>query len=194
MCANEKMSAPEFADVQLHAAQPSKNGKQAPLTRDGESWYITLPGSYSTSFNATAFQDPEANRVTLSITADEGLQQIAKDIDQCLLEKVRKDPAKYLGKALTAAEADSGYTPILRTNGDYSPLVKVKLQKEGRYAVRCWSKTGERMQLPEDWREVLFTPRVWIKGLWVAQGGRNWGAQLEMIDCQIESQQVACPF
>ena len=188
------MSAPEFADVQLHAAQPSKNGKQAPLTRDGESWYITLPGSYSTSFNATAFQDPEANRVTLSITADEGLQQIAKDIDQCLLEKVGKDPAKYLGKALTAAEADGGYTPVLRQNGDYSPLVKVKLQKEGRYAVRCWSKSGERVPLPEDWREVLFTPRVWIKGLWVAQGGRNWGAQLEMIDCQIETQQVACPF
>ena len=194
------MSAPEFAekaafaDAQLHAAQPAKNGKQEPLTRDGESWLITLPGSYTTGFNATAFQDPEANRVTLSITADEDLQQIAKDIDHCLVEKVRKDPDKYLGKSLTTAEAESGYTPSLRTNGDYSPLVKVKLQKEGRYAVRCWTKSGERAPIPEDWREVLFTPRVWIKGLWIAQGGRNWGAQLEMIDCQIETQQVACPF
>ena len=170
-----------FADVQLHAAQPAKNGKQAPLTRDGESWNLTLPGTYQTSFNATAFQDPDANRVTLSITADEALQRLAKNVDQFLLEKVRKDPAKYLGKAMSAAEVDSAYTPVLRTNGDYAPLVKVKMQKEGRYAVRCW-------------REVIFTPRVWIKGLWIAQGGRNWGAQLELIDCQIESQQAACPF
>ena len=183
-----------FADVQLHAAQPAKNGKQAPLTRDGESWNLTFPGTYQTSFNATAFQDPDANRVTLSITADEGLQQFAKNIDQFLLERVRKDPAKYLGKAMTAAEVDAAYTPVLRANGEYSPLVKVKLQKEGRYAVRCWARSGERCPIPEDWREVLFTPRVWMKGLWIAQGGRNWGAQLEMVDCQIESQQVACPF
>ena len=112
------MSAPmsvegaAFADVQLHAAQPAKNGKQAPLTRDGESWNITLPGTYQTSFNATAFQDPDANRVTLSITADEALQQIAKNVDQFLLEKVRKDPAKYLGKAMSAAEVDAAYTPV----------------------------------------------------------------------------------
>ena len=183
-----------FADIQLHAAQPAKNGKQAPLTRDGESWNLTFPGTYQTSFNASAFQDPDANRVTLSITADEALQQIAKNVDQFLLEKVRKDPAKYLGKAMSAAEVDSAYTPVLRTNGDYPPLVKVKLQKEGRYAVRCWTKSGERAPIPEDWREYQFTPRIWIKGLWIAQGGKSWGAQTELIDCQIESHQVACPF
>ena len=183
-----------FSDVQLHAAQPAKNGKSAPLTHDGENWNMTFPGTYQTAFNATAFQDPDANRVTLSINADEQLQELAKKIDQFLLEKVHKDPAKHLGKAMSAAEVESAYTPVLRANGDYTPLVKVKLQKDGRYAVRCWTRSGERCPIPEDWREVLFTPRVWIKGLWVAQGGRSWGAQLEMIDCQIESQQVACPF
>lgn len=183
-----------FSDVHLHAAQAAKNGKAAPLTHDGENWNMTFPGAYTTNFDATAFQDPTANRVTLSINADGQLQELAEKIDQFLLEKVRKDPAKHLGKALSAAEVDSAYTPVLRTNGDYPPMVKVKFQREGRYAVRCWAKTGERCAVPEDWREVIFTPRVWIKGLWIAQGGRNWGAQLELIDCQIESQQVACPF
>ena len=183
-----------FADIQLHAAQPAKNGRQAPLTQDGESWHIKLPGVYQTSFNASAYQDPDANRVTLSITADEQLQQIAKQLDEHLLKQVRADPAKYLGKAMSAAEVDGGYTPVLRTNGDYAPMVKVKFQKEGRYAVRCWTKSGERAPIPEDWREVCFTPRIWVKGLWIAQGGKSWGAQLELVDCQVESMQVACPF
>ena len=73
-----------FADTQLHAAQPAKNGKQAPLTQDGESWYLKFPGVYQTSFNASAYQDPDANRVTLSITADGELQQIAKQMDDYL--------------------------------------------------------------------------------------------------------------
>ena len=183
-----------FADTQLHAAQPAKNGRQAPLTQDGESWHIKLPGVYQTSFNASAYQDPDANRVTLSITADEQLQQIAKQLDDHLLKQVRSDPAKYLGKAMSAAEVDSGYTPVLRTNGDYAPMVKVKFQKEGRYAVRCWTKSGERAPIPEDWREVCFTPRIWVKGLWIAQGGKSWGAQLELVDCQVESMLVECPF
>ena len=109
MCANKKTQSSKmsaqvsaerglFDDVQLHAAQPAKNGKQAPLTHDGESWNLTFPGTYQTSFNASAFQDPEANRVTRSITADEGLQQLAKKLDEFLLEKVRKDPTKFLGR------------------------------------------------------------------------------------------------
>ena len=76
-----------FADTQLHAAQPAKNGRQAPLTQDGESWHIKLPGVYQTSFNASAYQDPDANRVTLSIIADEQLQQIAKQLDDHLLKR-----------------------------------------------------------------------------------------------------------
>ena len=188
------MSEAMFADIQLHAAQVAKNGKQAPLTQDGESWYIRLPGVYRTSFNASAFQDPDANRVTLSITADEALQLFAKEIDEFLLKRVGADPAKFLGRAMSAAEVVSAYTPVLRTNNDHPPLVKVKFQREGRYAVRCWTKSGERAQISADWREFLFTPRIWVKGLWIAQGGKSWGAQLEMIDCQVESQEVACPF
>ena len=67
-----------FADIQVHAAQAAKNGKQAAITQDGEGWYIKFAGSYTTSFNASAFQDAEANRVTLSINADETLQNLAK--------------------------------------------------------------------------------------------------------------------
>ena len=183
-----------FADIQLHAAQSAKNGKQAALTQDGESWNIKFPGSYTTSFNASAFQDPDANRVTLSINADEDLRELALNIDAYLLKVVQGDPAKYLGKAMSASEVASGYCPILRANEGYQPLVKVKLQKLGRYAVRCWDTSGVRAPVPEDWREVVFTPRVWVKGLWIAQGGKTWGAQLELVDCQVESQQVPCPF
>jgi len=183
-----------FADIQVHAAQAAKNGKQAAITQDGEGWYIKFAGSYTTSFNASAFQDAEANRVTLSINADETLQNLAKEIDGFLLKAVQADPAKYMGKAMSAAEVAAGYTPMLRQNAEYQPLVKVKLQKEGRYQVRCWTTSGERAPMPEDWREVTFTPRVWLKALWIAQGGKSWGAQLDLVDCLVEPQEVHCPF
>ena len=127
-----------FADIQVHAAQAAKNGKQAALTQDGEGWYIKFPGSYTTSFNASAFQDAEANRVTLSINADETLQKLAKEIDGFLLKAVQADPAKHLGKAMSAAEVAAGYNPVLRGGGEYQPMVKVKLQKEGSvHSSRC---------------------------------------------------------
>ena len=45
--------------------------------------------------------------------------------------KMVADPAKYLGRAMSAAEADSGYTPVLRTNGEHAPMVNMKFQKDG---------------------------------------------------------------
>ena len=60
----------------------------------------------------------------------------------------------FKGKKLT-------YKPLLVPQKDnYEPLVRCKINTEGRGACRCWNNEQERIDMPEDLRDCMLVPRV----------------------------------
>ena len=79
-----------------------------------------------------------------------------------------------------------------------SPLLKVKLDTEGRYAVCCWGQQWqERIPLPDDWAGVNLQPRLHFSHLWIM--GTQFGIVVRMIGrekilSQREPVARTCPF
>ena len=71
---------------------------------------------------------------------------------------------------------------------------KMKMNKEGRGAVRVWTKQNMARELPSSWQGLQIQARVVLKSLWIQS--RNFGLTFEISNAQIcaEAEPVTCPF
>ena len=92
----------------------------------------------------------------------------------------------FKGKKLT-------YKPLLVPGkDDYEPLVRCKINTEGRGACRCWNDQQERIDMPEDLRDCMLVPRVQIKSLWIM--GDSCGVTCDVVDLLVFAIEAECPF
>ena len=75
---------------------------------------------------------------------------------------------------------------------DYDPLVRCKINTEGRGACRCWNEDQERVDLPEDMRDYMRVPRVQIKSLWLM--GDSCGITCAVVDLLVFAIKAESPF
>ena len=83
----------------------------------------------------------------------------------------------------------------LKQNDKYgSNLLKLKMNKVGRGAVRVWNKGGLKRKMPESWAGLLIQARVVIKSIWIQ--GRTFGLTLEITDAMVASEAApaTCAF
>ena len=88
----------------------------------------------------------------------------------------------------------AAYCPIFRTHEKYAASCKVKVNRQGSRATWFWTQEGLRTQEPEDWTLVTFTPRLWLKSMWITPGARQLGCSLELVDAPIAEVSQSCPF
>ncbi len=90
----------------------------------------------------------------------------------------------------TREQVKLGYVSLVRppSKEGQSPLLKTKIDTEGRYAVCCWGGEGwqERLPLPDDWAGVALVPRLHFSHLWIM--GTQFGIVARLTDAKILSQ------
>ena len=197
------MSLPtKFAEWTICEPQASKSGGKtaAVLGPKGEPICFTLPALRS-PFDASAYNDPDATRVNLSLEIGSEQQDIidwCASLDAWVVQYCSKNCRRMLGKdyAMESELRPLYYSP-LKANEKYGThLFKMKMNKgTGRHAVRIWNKGGLKREPPPDWAGLTVQPRVVLKSMWL-QGSRSFGLTFECTDAMIagEGVPVDCPF
>ena len=121
---------------------------------------------------STFDKNPEATRLNLQLSIDDDatLRELKK-FDAWVVEYIAQNSERLLRKKLTKEQVQAAYSSNLKTKEGYAPLLKTKLDLEGRNAVCCWGKDDSSIDAPaslDAWKgyieaRICFT-HVWIMG------------------------------
>ena len=190
----------DFSKHTIAAVQTAKSGKSAQILKDKDLHMVQF-GAVEAPFNASAFNEPDANRVNLCMRVNPAIEDFIMEFESWLMDYCHQESARLFCKQMSLDEVHFMYTPLLKMSDKYPTIWKVKLNKTGRHAVRCWNKdTRQKMDIPDDWREYSITPRVWIKSLWIQS--KSFGVTMELVDALLKAtgptecpiQETECPI
>ena len=137
------------------------------------------------AFEASAFGDETATRVNLVFTpTSEVCAQIERFDLWCKSELV-KESGRLFGQTLSADEVERRYqSPLRRSDKNGILSFRVKMNKEGRSAVRCWDTFRQSRVQPTSWVACSVIPRLALRSLWVMN--KEVGPIFELIDALID--------
>ena len=188
---------PSAIDISNLAFAPlfttAKGAKQLPVlykNGDAVAWqtdeYMEVP------FEPSAFNDPEASRVTLCVTPSDTLTSMVAELDAWCINTLSANPS-LLGISLTPDQVRERYSSSLKTSDKGYVTVRAKINKSGRYALQCYDPELVKRSHPETWRGCSIRPRLVLKAIWVM--GRDFGAILECTHALVKKgADEACPF
>jgi hypothetical protein len=92
---------------------------------------------------------------------------------------------------MTAASLQENFRAPVQQKGDYKPLLRCKITTN---AVRCWDEQGNRVDLPEDLRNVPVAVKLAVERVWMMS--KELGLVLSVTDIQLCSEPApdGCPF
>ena len=171
----------------------SKGAKQIPaLYPNGE--VVWQPDEWlEVPFEPSAFNDPEATRVTLCMTPTEGVCETIAALDNWCIETLSSNPS-MLGLPLTSERLRDRYVSCLKTSDKGYQTLRAKMNRSGRFALKCYTPDREKRPHPETWRGSSIRPRLIFKGLWIM--GKDFGALLECSHAVVKESgdDDHCPF
>lgn len=171
-----------------------KGAKTIPLTTIDNKSVLWLPAECLTAiWEPSAFNDPEASRVNLSLTPSESIQTQLKALDSFIASTLATDSAKYFGQILTTQQVTERMQPSIRVSSDKGHhSLRLKMNIAGRAKVMCYNEEKTARELPTAWLDCSLRPLILVKGLWIM--AREIGILYELQACQISEQTRACPF
>ena len=171
----------------------AKGAKQLPaLYTNGEPVAWQPDTFQEIPFEPSAYGDPEAIRVTLCVTPSEQLIESVELLDAWCIAQLIANPA-LLGIALTPAQVSERYSSSLKTSEKGYKSLRLKMNKSGRYGLKCFDSEHEKCPHPETWCDVSVRPRIVWKGLWIMN--KEFGALFECSHALIqEGTNDVCPF
>ena len=180
-----------FAPLTISA----KGAKQLPaLHENGEPVVFQADEFLDVPFEPSAFNDSEANRVSLCVTPSPSLCDQIAALDEWCIQTLSANPTNLLGIHLSPAQIKDRYVSCLRTSEKGYQTLRVKMNKSGRYALQCYTPKKERRDHPEIWKDCLIQPRLIFRGLWLMN--KDVGMLLECAHGLIKEGSGAdeCPF
>ena len=186
------MTTTQFNDMEIgDIVCNSKGVKSAQVTnKKGGPIFERLTGinePITTPFGASTFNDSAATRKNICFRCTPKLAKRLAAIDSYIQSYLEKNNGRlFKGKKFT-------YKPLLVPGkDDYEPLVRCKINTEGRGACRFWNEDQERIDMPEDLRDCTLVPRVQIKSLWLM--GDSCGITCDVVDMLVFTIKAESPF
>ena len=141
MAATIDISQLNFAALAVAA----KGSKQVPaLYSDGSSVVFQPETLFEVPFEPSAFNDPEATRVTLCLNPTEEVCETIRELDEWILESLIANPTNLLGLTLSAEQIRERYVSSMKTSEKGYKTLRTKMNKAGRYALQCYTPTKEK--------------------------------------------------
>ena len=181
----------------------SKRGsKVARLNSGGDPCILMLKQHLRSPFDASTFdKDPAATRLNLQISLDDPIvvEQL-QAFEAWLLDYLAQHSERIFKKVLTSDQLKANYSSFMRepTKDGLSPLLKTKIDIEGRTAVCCWDTNGAAMEPPDTWAGLHIQPRLHFSHLWLM--GAQFGLVIRLTDAKIAEESPRpqgvreCPF
>lgn len=167
----------------------TSHGSKLAKIKDGddEAFLITKFPVYSPFSAGTFDKDPTATRLNLHIAlTDAGLEELVRMFDSWVVDWLQQHSEMIFKKPMTRDQVLAGYTSCIRepkTPG-MNPLLKCKIDTQGRYALCCWDKaTGQRIEPPASWAGVHAEVKIHFSHLWFM--GAQFGAVIRITDAII---------
>ena len=159
---------------QLSIADPVSNArtKTAQLTESG----VVLRASLGTPqqplycpYHPSAFQDPKATRVNLTVQITPELKAWVEGLETAVLTKLQAEPERF-GK-YTAESIKSLFRSALREHqGFWYMKLKVTLG-DSVHALRIWDAKGGRTEMPVDMSRSWIVPMASARHVWLTSAG-----------------------
>ena len=189
--ASVKLSQLEFGVIGTTA----KGGRQLPaLYKDGEPVAFSPTESHAIPFEPSAYNDADAQRVSLSVTPSADLCDQIAALDNWCIETLSKTPTSLLGVSLTPEQIKDRYVSCLRTSDKGYKTVGSKINLSGKYALKCYTQEKENRPFPETWRGCQVHSRLVFRGIWIMN--KELGCLLETthVMLQEDGSEDKCPF
>ena len=171
----------------------AKGAKSIPITTLDGKPVIWQPAECLTPcFEPSAYNDPEASRVNLSLSPSDDIEKHLKAVDGVLASLLATDSQKYFGQVLTLAQVTERMLPTIRVSEKGHASLRLKMNISGRAKVQCYDEEKAARDFPEARLDVSLRPRIVVKSFWMI--AKEIGLLLELQACQVSEQTRACPF
>jgi len=188
-----------LADIFVSA----RGSKSARLTtHDGLDVIHEPPCALTAPFGPSSFdKDPAATRMSFDIRCPEEAQDFFQNLDAWAVEYLAEHSERLFKKKLSPEQVAVGYVSCLKTKEGYEPLIRAKINTEGKKAICYWTPDGKERGPPESWRGVRMMLKLHVSHLWIM--GTQFGLAINALDAQVLEQEEedataatrrSCPF
>ena len=186
-------------DIQALSLQDAVLGKGARLCNivgKNDAQVFWRPGHFmDVAFEPQGYNDPEANRVNLSLRPTQAVVDAVRELDDFLIAYIAQHSERILGKVLDEPAVRDRYQSCLKSNDRYpAPTLRCKLTHSGRGAASIWNAAGQPMAAPNSWVGCGAQVNLQLKSLYVMSGAKEFGPIFEVRDVMLDVRAQVCPF
>jgi len=174
-------------------ATSGKGAKSAPFFY-GKDAVVWQPEEVMTvAYEPGVFSGEDVSRVNLCLRPPQDVQDQLVELDEWVVRAVAASSERLFGRPQTEDQVRARYAGSLKVSDKgYPPVLKTKMNKDGKGAVRIWAEKKARTA-PEVWSGCTVSVRLVLKSLYFM--GANFGLTFEATDISIEGEPVSeCPF
>ena len=165
------------------------------LGKSGEAVFWRTQPYIDVAYEPVGYNDPEANRVNLSLRPTPAVIDAVRNLDNYLIAYIAHHSERVLGKYMYEASVRDRYQSCLKSSDKYpAPVLRCKLTHSGRGAVKIWNADGQPRTAPDSWVYCGARVHLQLKSVYVMAGGKEFGPILEVRDVQLAESEQACPF
>jgi hypothetical protein len=179
-----------LADVHVNA----KGAKTCQLAVDGRPLHRSSDGFCTAPFGGPSNFDKDvlATRQNLELRIPAALEAYLAEVDAWMLDYLLAHSERIFKKQLSVEQVRDAYHPMLKRQGDYPPLLRLKIDSDGRRACRFWSPDQQKRAAPLDWRGAELKAMFQISHLWIM--GSSCGLVLNLTDLLVQESSSAFPW
>jgi hypothetical protein len=178
-----------LADVHVNA----KGAKTCQLTVEGRPMHRSSVGFCTAPFGPSNFdKDVLATRQNLELRLPLELQTYFDEVDQWMLKYLETHSERIFKRVLSKEQVRDAYHPTLKRQGDYPPLLRVKIDSEGRRACRYWTVDQKPREAPAYWGGADLKVMFHLSHLWIM--GTSCGLVINATDLLVQETSTAFPF
>ena len=186
----------DVTGLSLGDAVLGKGARICPIVgKSGEAVFWRPQTYMEVAYEPVGYNDPEANRVNLSLRPTQAVVDAVRHFDNYLIAYIAHHSERVLGKYMDEATVRDRYQSVLKSSDKYpAPTLRCKLTHTGRGAVKIWNADGQPRNAPDSWVSCGARVHLQLKSVYVMAGGKEFGPILEVRDVQLAEPEQACPF
>ena len=143
-------------------------------------------------FGASSFNEAEATRKTLEFHLSPEDEKEWLAFDAWAIQMFAQHSFRLFKRIMTEDQVRESYRSPVTKKGDYKATIRTKINVGGSHPVRVWDMNRQRIELPEDLRDLELQAKVLLSHNW--QMSKEFGFVCQVLDLQVRSSSAECPF
>ena len=160
----------------------------------GEASYSTKSLTQTPFVPSSFGTEAKPNKLTLELSCEEEDLKSFKALDDWCIGYLTAHSMRLFCIQYTREEVQGIYNPCVRKTGNFEPLLRTKIIREGLNSTRYWTSDKKARSEPELWLSAGVRVKIRIASLYITEA--TCAITLECTDIQIstEYKPPSCPF